>query len=61
VVIAFVLYIATAESQLLRHRQAVHQSSLDQSLGERVLGIPERFLTVDIGLPPVPCASKTSG
>src|SRR5215211_1158564 len=39
------------ESQLLRHRQAVHHSSVDQSLGESVLLILERLLTFDIGLP----------
>jgi hypothetical protein len=39
------------ESQLLRHREAVHHSSVDQSVGEGVLGIPELFLTFDIGLP----------
>jgi len=39
------------ESQLQRHRQAVHHSSVDQSLGEGVLGIPERLLTLDICSP----------
>jgi hypothetical protein len=39
------------ESHLRRHREAVHHSSVDQSLGEGVLGIPELFLTFDIGLP----------
>jgi hypothetical protein len=51
VIVAFALNVAMAKSQLLRHRQAVHHSSVDQSLGESVLGIPERLLTFDIGLP----------
>jgi hypothetical protein len=49
--VAFPQRIAMVESQLLRHRQAVHNSSIDQSLGESVLEIPERRLTFDIGLP----------
>jgi hypothetical protein len=51
VIVPLALHIATVESQLQRHRQAVHHSSVDQSLGEGVLGIPELFLTLDIGLP----------
>jgi hypothetical protein len=51
VIVAFALNVAMVESQLLRHREAVHHSSVDQSLGEGVLGIPELFLTFDIGLP----------
>jgi hypothetical protein len=51
VIVAFALHIATVESELQRHRQAVHHSSVDQSLGEGVLGIPERLLTLGIGLP----------
>ena len=50
-IVAFALNIAMVESQLLRDREAVHHSSVDQSLGEGVLGIPERLLTLDIGLP----------
>ena len=50
-IVAFALNVAMVESQLLRHREAVHYSSVDQSLGEGVLGIPELFLTFDIGLP----------
>lgn len=38
VIVAFALNVAMVESQLLRHRQAVHHSSVDQSLGEGVLG-----------------------
>ena len=53
-IVAFVLNVAMVESQLLHHRQAVHQASVDQSLGESVLGIPERLLTFDIGLPTGP-------
>jgi hypothetical protein len=49
VIVAFALNRANVESQLLRHREAVHHSSVDQSLGEGVLGIPELFLTFDIG------------
>jgi hypothetical protein len=51
VIVAFALYVAIVESQLLRHREAVRHSSVDQSLGEGVLGIQELFLTFDIGLP----------
>jgi hypothetical protein len=51
VIIAFALDVAMVKSQLLGHRQAVHHSSVDQSLGEGVLGIPERLPTFDIGLP----------
>ena len=50
-IVAFALNVAMVESQLLHHREAVHHSSVDQSLGEGVLGIPELFLTFDIGLP----------
>jgi hypothetical protein len=49
VIVAFALNRANVESQLLRHREAGHHSSVDQSLGEGVLGIPELFLTFDIG------------
>lgn len=50
-IVAFALHTAAVESQLQRHRRAVHHSSVDQSLGEGVLGIPERLLTLDICLP----------
>ena len=62
VIVACALNVAMVESQLLRHREAVRHSSVDQSLGEGVLGIPELFLTFDIvACQPVPWASKTIG
>jgi hypothetical protein len=51
VIVGLALNVAMVKSQLLCHRQAVHHSSVDQSLGEGVLGIAERLLTFDIGLP----------
>jgi hypothetical protein len=51
VVVAFALHVTMVESQLLRRREAVHHSSVDQSLSEGILGIQELFLTFDIGLP----------